>query len=69
MNRIWDDYMLLPLNEDDAHPCSFTHIFSDQHSAAYYSHKWSEVSCKLLFVFVIFFWPYINLLFLNQELK
>lgn len=43
MEHVWSEYMLLPLNEDDYHPCSFTHIFSDQHPASYYAHKWSEM--------------------------
>lgn len=43
MTRVWDEYMLLPLSQDDNHPCSFTHIFSDQYPAAYYSYKWSEM--------------------------
>ncbi|GAB1603422.1 probable cytosolic oligopeptidase A [Argonauta hians] len=49
MNNVWDEYMLLPLNEYDCHPCSFTHIFSDQHPAAYYSHKWSEMIAADIF--------------------
>nr|KAG5694650.1 hypothetical protein BaRGS_003928 [Batillaria attramentaria] len=43
MTRCWAEYMLLPLSQDDNHPCSFTHIFSDQYPAAYYAYKWSEM--------------------------
>ena len=43
MQRVWKQFMPLPLNDDDMHPCSFTPIFSDQYAASYYSIKWSEV--------------------------
>ena len=43
MTRVWVDYMPIPLSADDNHPCSFTHVFSGQHAAAYYSYKWSEM--------------------------
>ena len=43
MSRVWEEYMPLPLSQDDNHPCSFTHIFSDQYPAAYYAYKWSEM--------------------------
>jgi oligopeptidase A len=43
MTRTWPEYMPVPLSDEDNHPCSLTHIFSDQHPAAYYSFKWSEM--------------------------
>ncbi|XP_064606141.1 uncharacterized protein LOC135471020 [Liolophura sinensis] len=53
MERVWAQYMPLPLNDQDNHPCSFTHIFSDQYPAAYYSYKWSEmISADVLGAFL-----------------
>ncbi|XP_076435405.1 uncharacterized protein LOC143275299 [Babylonia areolata] len=49
MTRVWAEYMPLPLSRDDNHPCSFTHIFSDQYPAAYYAYKWSEMIAADLF--------------------
>ena len=49
MTRVWAEYMPLPLSQDDNHPCSFTHIFSDQYPAAYYSYKWSEMIAADIF--------------------
>ena len=49
MTRAWAEYMPLPLSDDDNHPCSFTHIFSDQYPAAYYSYKWSEMIAADIF--------------------
>ncbi|XP_076453908.1 uncharacterized protein LOC143289021 [Babylonia areolata] len=43
MTHLWEEYMPLPLSRDDNHPCSFTHIFSDQYPAAYYSFKWADM--------------------------
>jgi len=44
MHRIWPQFMPLPLHDDDAHPCSFSAIFADPFSAAFYSLTWAEVS-------------------------
>ncbi|XP_064619158.1 uncharacterized protein LOC135482749 [Lineus longissimus] len=43
MTRTWPEYMPVALSDEDNHPCSLTHIFSDQYPAAYYSFKWSEM--------------------------
>lgn len=43
MRELWPRYMTLPLEKKDAHPCSFTPIFSGDWAAAYFSHVWSQV--------------------------
>ncbi|KAK2173850.1 hypothetical protein NP493_847g01041 [Ridgeia piscesae] len=43
MQRLWPEFVPMPLHEEDNHPCSFTAIFSDQYPAAYYSVKWAEM--------------------------
>ncbi|CAH1793755.1 unnamed protein product [Owenia fusiformis] len=43
MRRLWPEFIPVPLNEEDFHPCSMTQIFSDQYPAAYYSYKWAEM--------------------------
>ncbi|XP_059616787.1 uncharacterized protein LOC132261811 [Phlebotomus argentipes] len=43
MRELWPKYMTLPLEKKDAHPCSFTPIFSGDWAAAYFSHVWSRV--------------------------
>lgn len=43
MPRVWEEYMPLPLHEDDNHPCSLSAIFSDLYPAAFYSTKWAEM--------------------------
>ncbi|KAL5018692.1 hypothetical protein ScPMuIL_004414 [Solemya velum] len=49
MTSTWESYVPAPLTEDNYHPCSFTHIFSDQYPAAYYSYKWSEMIAADIF--------------------
>uniref|UniRef100_A0A1B0CDE1 oligopeptidase A n=1 Tax=Lutzomyia longipalpis TaxID=7200 RepID=A0A1B0CDE1_LUTLO len=43
MRELWPRYMTLPLEKKDAHPCSFTPIFSGDWAAAYFSHTWSRI--------------------------
>ncbi|GAB0095431.1 uncharacterized protein DMENIID0001_108160 [Sergentomyia squamirostris] len=43
MKELWPQYMTLPLEKKDAHPCSFSPIFSGDYAAAYFSHVWSRV--------------------------
>uniref|UniRef100_A0A6B2EC97 oligopeptidase A n=1 Tax=Phlebotomus kandelakii TaxID=1109342 RepID=A0A6B2EC97_9DIPT len=43
MRELWPRYITLPLEKKDAHPCSFTPIFSGDWAAAYFSHVWSQV--------------------------
>lgn len=41
--EIWPHYFVFPLDKMNAHPCSFSAIFSEEWAAAYYSHVWSRV--------------------------
>lgn len=43
MKRLWSDFMPIAHHDDDNHPCWMTSIFSDFHSAAYYSFVWSDM--------------------------
>lgn len=43
VKRLWHQYRCLPLSKIDSHPCSFTQIFCEEWSAAYFSHIWSRV--------------------------
>ena len=55
MCRMWPQFMPMPLNDEDSHPCSFSAIFSDPFAASFYSLTWSEVrSCDWSFQFVSF---------------
>ena len=48
MQRIWPQFMPLPLDDDDNHPCSFSAIFADPFAASFYSLTWAEVGCCYL---------------------
>jgi len=43
MQRMWPQFMPMPLDDNDSHPCSFSAIFSDPFSASFYSLTWAEV--------------------------
>lgn len=43
VRKLWPQYRSFPLHKLDAHPCSFTQIFSQEWAAAYYSHVWARV--------------------------
>ena len=43
MQHLWPQFIPLPLDQDNNHPCSFTPIFSGLMPAAYYSHVWSRM--------------------------
>lgn len=43
VKSLWNEYNVVALDKKDAHPCSFTEIFSGDWAAAYYSHVWSRM--------------------------
>lgn len=43
VKKLWPKFQRFPLDKNDAHPCSFTEIISQDMAAAYYSHIWSKM--------------------------
>ncbi|KAJ8971331.1 hypothetical protein NQ317_012298 [Molorchus minor] len=43
VKRLWPNYRDFTLHKIDAHPCSFTQIFTEEWGAAYYSHIWAQM--------------------------
>ena len=68
MQRLWPEFVPMPLSDEDNHPCSLTAIFSDQYPAAFYSIKWSEVSEDEDEDGDAFVWPVVSYYFIAQLL-
>lgn len=43
IKELYPKYHVFPLDKKDAHPCSFTPIFSGEWGGAYFSHVWSKL--------------------------
>lgn len=43
VKELYPKYHVFPMDKRDAHPCSFTPIFSGEWGGAYYSHVWSKL--------------------------
>ncbi|GLH07434.1 Uncharacterized protein GBIM_12888, partial [Gryllus bimaculatus] len=49
VRELWPQYSMFPLDKRDAHPCSFSAIFSEEWAAAYYCHLWAQVMAADVF--------------------